>query len=149
MTKTSHRLPELLEIMHKPFFSKRTNMDKLNILFYAAAAATAMAGIIHVVLGIPSNNPNSQILFVVGGIVQIIWAIPMIRRWGPVWYSVGLGGTIVFIAIWVITRIPENFITGRGGRISDNGILTEIFQIAFVAIIISILVLEKRKMNNK
>ncbi len=121
---------------------------RLDILFYAAAASTAIAGIIHLILGIPSNNQNSQILFVVGGIAQIFWVIPMIRKWGTVWYSIGLGGTIVFILIWVITRIPENFITGRGGRISDNGILTESFQIAFVAIIIAILVLEKRKSSN-
>ena len=119
-------------------------MNKLDILFYAAAATTAIAGIIHIVLGIPSNNPNSQILFVVGGIVQIFWGVPMVRKWGTPWYFAGLGGTVVFIMIWVITRIPENFITGRGGRISDNGILTEVFQIAFVASVIAILVLEKR-----
>jgi len=124
-------------------------MNKLNILFYAAAVTTAIAGIIHVVLGIPSNNPNSQILFIVGGIAQIFWIWPMIRRWGPVWYSVGLGGTIVFILIWVITRIPDNFITGRGGRISDNGILTEVFQIAFVGIVIAILILEKKRLSQK
>jgi hypothetical protein len=46
--------------------------------------------------------------------------------------------------IWAITRIPDNFISGRGGRISDNGILTEIFQIAFVAIVITILVIERK-----
>ena len=118
--------------------------DKLNILFYAAGATTGIAGIIHLILGIPSNNQNSQILFVVGGILQIFWVIPFIRKWGTLWYSIGLGGTIIFILIWVITRIPENFITGRGGRISDNGILTEVFQIAFVALVIAILVLEKR-----
>lgn len=119
-------------------------MNPRNILFLAAAATTAIAGIIHLVLGIPSNNINSQILFVVGGSAQIFWVIPMIRKWGPIWYSVGLGGTIVFILIWVITRIPDNLITGRGGRVSDNGILTEIFQVAFVAIVIAILVLEKK-----
>ena len=118
---------------------------KLDVLFYAAAATTAIAGIIHLVLGIPSENQNSQILFVVGGAAQMYWAIPMIRKWGTVWYSVGLGGTIIFILIWVITRIPENFITGRGGRISDNGILVEVFQIAFVAIVIAILAIEQRK----
>jgi hypothetical protein len=119
--------------------------SKLDVLFYAAAATTAIAGIIHLVLGIPSENQNSQILFVVGGAAQMYWAIPMIRKWGTVWYSVGLGGTIIFILIWVITRIPENFITGRGGRISDNGILVEVFQIAFVAIVIAILAIEQRK----
>lgn len=117
-------------------------------MFYAAATTTAIAGIIHLVLGIPSNNINSQILFVVGGTAQIFWVVPMVRKWGPIWYSVGLGGTIIFIMIWVITRIPENFITGRGGRISDNGLLTEVFQIAFVALVIAILVIE-RKTNQK
>ncbi|MCA9813237.1 MAG: hypothetical protein KC483_10320 [Nitrosarchaeum sp.] len=66
---------------------------------------------------------------------------------GPVWYSVGLGGMIVFIMIWVTTRMPDNFITGRGGRISDNGILTEVFQIAFVGIVIAILVLERKRLS--
>ena len=124
-------------------------MNRINTLFYAAAATTAIAGIIHIILGIPSNNLNSQILFVVGGIAQIFWVIPMIRRWGPIWYSVGLGGTIVFIMIWVTTRMPDNFITGRGGRISDNGILTEAFQIAFVGIVIAILVLERKRTSQR
>ena len=120
-------------------------MTPKGILFYAAAATTAIAGIIHIVLGIDARSENMLILFIVGGIAQIFWVIPMVKKWGPVWYSVGLGGTIIFILIYVITRIPENFITGRGGRISDNGILTEVFQIAFVAIVIAILALEKRK----
>jgi len=50
---------------------------------------------------------------------------------------------IVFIAIWEITQVPDNFITGRDDRIRDNGILTEISQIVFVAIVIVILALEK------
>ena len=118
-------------------------------MFYASAATTALAGIIHVVLGIPSNNLNSQILFIGGGIAQIFWVVPMVRRWGVTWYGVGLGGTIVFIAIWAITRMPDNFITGRGGRISDNGILVEALQISFVAIIMGIIALEQRKTSQK
>ena len=123
---------------------------KIDVLFYAAAATTAIAGTIHLVLGIPSNNQNSQILFVVGGIAQIFWVIPTIRKWGNIWNLVGIGGTGVFVAIWIITRIPENFITGRGGRINENGMLTEVFQIAFIAIMIAILVLSKRnQLQNK
>ena len=123
--------------------------SKQDIIFYAAAAATAIAGIVHVILGINNNNPNTQILFLVGGATQIFWALPMIKRWGKVWYSVGIGGTIVFFAIWAITRIPDNPITGRGGRISENGIIVEVFQIAFVAITIAILVLEQRKITTQ
>lgn len=47
--------------------------------------------------------------------------------------------------VWVTTRIPDNFITGRDGRISDNGILTEVFQFAFVVIVIAILALLCKK----
>ena len=122
---------------------------KKDILFYAAGATTAIAGIIHLILGIDSENLNSQILFVVGGIAQIFWVLPMIRKWGKVWYLVGIGGTVVFIAIWVVTRIPDNPITGRGGRINENGILVEVFQIAFVAITIVILAVEKRRLATK
>jgi hypothetical protein len=120
-------------------------LNKLDILFYAAAVFTTSAGIIHLILGIPSNNLNSQILFVVGGAAQIFWIIPMIRKWGTIWYEIGLSGTLVFIVIWAITRLPDNFITGMSGRINENGILTEIFQLVFVGIIILILVLKKRK----
>ena len=120
-------------------------LNKLDILFYAAAVFTTSAGIIHLTLGIPSNNLNSQILFVVGGAAQIFWIIPMIRKWGTIWYEIGLSGTLVFIVIWAITRLPDNFITGMSGRINENGILTEIFQLVFVGIIILILVLKKRK----
>jgi hypothetical protein len=119
-----------------------------DIKFYAAAGASAIAGIIHVILGIGNNNTNTQILFVVGGAAQIFWVLPMIKKWGRVWYLVGIGGTIVFFAIWAITRIPDNPITGRGGSINQNGILVEAFQLAFIAITIAILVIEKRKNNS-
>jgi hypothetical protein len=122
---------------------------KKDILFYAAGAASAIAGIIHLILGIDTENLNTQILFVVGGLTQMFWVLPMIRKWGKVWYLVGIGGTVVLIAIWVITRIPDNPITGRGGRINENGILVEVFQIAFVAITIIILAVEKRRLATK
>ena len=65
-----------------------------------------------------------------------------------------MGSCMVYCRSWrnnylysdlIITRIPDNFITGRGGRISDNGILTEVFQFAFVGIVIAILVLINKK----
>jgi len=122
---------------------------KKDILFYAAGATTAIAGIIHLILGIDTENLNTQILFVVGGLAQMFWVLPMIRKWGKVWYLVGISGTVVLIAIWVITRIPDNPITGRGGRINENGILVEVFQIAFVVITIVILAVEKRRLATK
>ena len=34
--------------------------------------------------------------------------------------------------LWVITRIPENPITGRAGPISGEAITIQVFQIAFI-----------------
>lgn len=116
-------------------------------LYVAAAATTVIGGIIHLILAPNSlgNNVNTGILFLIGGAAQVFWALPMIRRWGPLWYVVGIGGTAVLVAIWVITRVPANPITGRGGAISQNGLLVETMQIAYIILTVVILVLELRK----
>ena len=122
-------------------------MRKDAVLYAAAAAATAIGGIIHLTMAPNSlgNNVNTGILFLVGGIVQMFWAIPMIRMWGLAWYGVGLGGTAVFVAIWTITRISGNPITGRGGSISQNAIMVESTQIAYIVITIAIILYELKK----
>lgn len=116
-------------------------------LYYAAAGATAIAGILHLTQGpnMLNFNVNGAILFFVGGLTQLFWVVPMIRRWGRVWYSVGIAGTLVFIAMWVITRVPGNPITGRGGMISDMGIAVEVMQFAFVALTGAIIVIESMR----
>lgn len=121
-------------------------MSKIAIAYYAAAAATAIAGIVHIIMSTNSlpNNLNSGILFLVGGIAQVFWMVPMIRRWGPIWYSVGLGGTAVYVALWVVTRIADNPITGRAGSISQNGIIVETSQLAFIGLLIVILIYDRR-----
>ena len=58
----------------------------------------------------------------------------MIRHWGKVWYYVGIAGTLVFIIMWIITRIPDNPITGRGGPIGETAIVVEVFQVAFIVL---------------
>lgn len=122
-------------------------MNRSHAIYIAAAAATAIAGIVHIIMSTNSlpNNVNNGILFLVGGIAQVFWVVPMIRKWGTAWYSVGIGGTAVFVAIWVITRIPDNPITGRGGPVSQNAIIVESAQIAFLAIASAIILYEKRK----
>jgi peptidoglycan/LPS O-acetylase OafA/YrhL len=116
-------------------------------LYYAAAATTAIAGILHLTQGpnFLNFNPNGALLFFVGGVAQLFWAIPMIRRWGRVWYSVGIGGTLVFIAIWAITRVPGNPITGRGGMINEMGIAVEVVQLAFVGLTAAVLMTESTR----
>jgi hypothetical protein len=114
------------------------------VLYYAAAATTVIAGILHLIMtpNILNFSPNGAILFSVGGAAQIFWAIPMIRRWGRVWYSVGIGGTLVLIAIWIITRMPGNPITGRGAMVNEMGIAVEAMEWAFVGLAAAIIMTE-------
>ncbi len=75
----------------------------------------------------------------------MFWVVPMVRRWGIPWYGVGIGGNAVFFAIWAITRIPGNPITGRGGSISQNAILVESAQIAYIVITVAVILYELKK----
>src|SRR5919109_4735595 len=127
------------------------NIDtRSSILYYAAAATTAIAGILHLILvpNIIGRNPSSGIFFIVSGIAQIFWVIPMLKRWGRIWYYIGIAGTIILIIMWAITRMPGNPITGRGGPISEMGIAVEIFQIAYV-VITAIIIAKERKGSTK
>ena len=123
------------------------NVDtRSSILYYAAAATTAIAGILHLISvpNIIGRNPSIGIFFIVSGIAQIFWVIPMLKRWGRIWYYIGIAGTIILIIMWGITRMPGNPITGRGGPISEMAIAIEVFQIAYV-IITSIIITKERR----
>jgi hypothetical protein len=112
------------------------NINRNSVLYYAAAATTAIAGILHLMLvpNVIGRNPNSGIFFIISGIAQIFWVIPMLKKWGRTWYYIGIAGTTVLIIILVITRIPGNPITGRGGSISEMAIAIGIFQITYIII---------------
>lgn len=122
-------------------------MVKRQILYYAAAGTTAIAGIIHLMLALdsPKFGLNSDTLFLVGGAAQVFWVVPMIKKWGAPWHLVGISGTAVFVAIWAITRMPDNPITGRAGSVNQNGIIVEVVQLAFIGLVVAILAYEKRR----
>lgn len=119
---------------------------KTKVLYYVAAAASAIAGILHLILApnMLNFNPNAAILFVVGGAAQVFWALPVVRRWGKVWYGVGIGGTAVLMIIWTITRFPGNPITGRGGGVNEMAAGVEAMQGIFIGVTVAILVIESR-----
>jgi hypothetical protein len=89
--------------------------------------------------------PPIGIFFIVSGIAQLFWVVPIIRRWGRPWYYVGIGGTIVLIILFAITRMPGNPITGRGGPISPMALAIEVLQAAFIGLTIAIIVYESKR----
>ena len=127
---------------------------KFTILLFAAAVTTLIAGLLHLTkvadtIGSGDVISNADILFLVGGIAQVFWIIPILRQWGKTWYSIGIAGTFVFVLIWVITRIPDNPITGKGGSISEEAIIIHLFQIAFIILSLIILIKSIKVGNNK
>jgi hypothetical protein len=121
-------------------------MNRLTIIAIIASVFTVIAGIYHLKM-VPSNNVNATILFLVGGLAQLFWVIPTIRNWGRIWDYIGIAGTIAFISIWAITRMPSNPITGRGGPINQTAIIVEDCQIIFV-ILLFILVFKRKSSSN-
>ena len=55
--------------------------------YYYAAAAIAIAGILHIVLSANGigRASLSGIFFLIARIAQLFWALPMARRWGRIW----------------------------------------------------------------
>jgi len=69
----------------------------------------------------------------------------MIKRWGRIWYTIGIAGTVILVGLtgYVIISILYNPITGRGG-IREMAIAIEVFQIAYVVITVIIISKERR-----
>jgi hypothetical protein len=125
-----------------------TSSSNLKYYFIAAAVATAIAGIVHLYMPLDhprmfQNIPNVT-FFLGSGIAQLFWIIPMIRRWGKVWYYIGIAGNVAFILLYLITRIPGNPVNGRGGDVDVVDLTCEIAQVAFIAITSIIIAKENR-----
>jgi len=120
---------------------------KINILYYAAAATTAIAGILHLIQAqnVLDFSLNFFIFFIVAGIAQLFWVVPMIKKCGRVWYLIGIGGTIMLIALFAITRMSGNPITGRGGPVSPMAFAIEVMQVAFIGLSIGIIIYESKR----
>jgi hypothetical protein len=99
---------------------------KILIISIAAAATTIIGGILHLQM-VPrtlSESLAQGIFFIIGGLLQIFWAVPVIKRWGRVWQIIGIVGTIVLIALWYASRahlIPEGGIREVGPQNHQPG----------------------------
>ena len=127
----------------------------LEIFVVIAALSTGIAGFVHLYVPLVSEPkvlhhvPNA-IFFLGSGIAQLLWIIPMLKRWGKAWYYVGIIGNIGFILLYIITRIPGNPITGRGGHIDNIDIICEFAQLAYILTTLVIIIkVNKLKIQNE
>ena len=94
------------------------------------------------------GNLPVAVFFLGSGIAQIFWILPMIKRWGRIWYYIGIAGNSSFHRPYVITRFPGNPVNERGGDIDAINMICELAQVAYIAITAIILVKERSiKMN--
>ena len=136
-----------------------------------AAATTVIAGIMHLMMAPMSLSGEMEegILFLVGGVLQVFWAVPVIKQWGRIWQVIGIVGTAVLMILWLSVHlhgmsvgpppgnIPRGNITGGefprgtppgGMTMGFGGIPTiEFFQIAFIGlyIVLSKMISKKQK----
>ena len=108
------------------------------ILFYAAGVSTFIAGLLHLAI-VPmffTQMPiNVTIFFIISGLAQLFWIIPVIKKWSKLWYYIGIGGTSILIIVWIIA-VPHN-------KVSELEIAIELFQIVFI-ILCSIIIAKGR-----
>jgi len=114
---------------------------KNQTLLYGAAAPTFIAGVLHLVI-VPmffNKMPaNVAIFFIISGLSQLFWVIPVIKRWSNIWYYVGIGGTAILIILWVIV-VPHN-------GISELEVAIELCQIVFI-ILCTIIIAKDRTIS--
>jgi len=94
---------------------------KIILLSIAAAVATVIAGILHIMMAPRSMSEDlgEGILFLVGGILQVFWAVPVIRQWGRIWQIIGIAGTAIFVILWFATHTHSLF-GSTGGHMPEG-----------------------------
>ena len=121
-------------------------ITRRSLLYLGAAVSTGIAGILHLMLvsGSISSHLEYAIFFLVSGVAQIFWVLPMVRKWGRIWYIIGIAGTIVLVGLtgYVIANIVQNPESAPPG-ISELAVAIEVFQISFV--ILTGIVIVKRE----
>ena len=137
-------------------------------LSFVAASTTVIAGLLHLTMvpGSISHNLGEGILFLVGGMLQVFWAIPVIKRWGKIWQTIGIVGTLIFVVLYFSDRLhlmPEGAIEGGvspatthqgefhrgnvpgGFRIGGIALPIEICQIVFIGLYTILIKLYSKK----
>ena len=87
-------------------------MHKGLYYYVATPPTTGIAGILHLILavmGIGRGVSPFGIFFIVSGIAQLFWVLPMIKRWGRTWYYVGIGGTILLMILYLNDKSTQSY----------------------------------------
>ncbi|MDE1763751.1 MAG: hypothetical protein KGH88_05860 [Thaumarchaeota archaeon] len=95
---------------------------KIMALSFVVAATTVIAGIMHIQLapmqlsrdlgeGMPPTRKS---------MLQVFWALPVVKQWGRIWQIIGIVGTIVFTVLWFATHM-HNFVGGAPGGSMPGG----------------------------
>lgn len=107
-------------------------------------SSTIIAGALHILMAPRSIEREflEGIFFLISGIMQVFWLLPILKEWHKAWYYVGIGGAGILFVLWFMERIP-GLVDGRGIRLSPNTIAIEGFQIAFI--VLCIILLRRRK----
>ena len=116
------------------------------LLYLGAAACTGIAGILHLMFVPSSITAGIQYttLFLISGLAQIFWVLPMVSRWGRIWYIIGFAGTAVLVGLTgyvVVESFKNPQLTPPG--VLELAIAIEIFQISYV-IITAIIIFARR-----
>ena len=116
------------------------------LLYLGAAVCTGIAGILHLMFVPGSITAGIQYtaLFLISGLAQLFWVLPMVRRWGRIWNIIGFAGTAVLVGLTgyvVIESVKNPQLTPPG--VLELAIAIEIFQISYV-IITAIIIFARR-----
>src|SRR5713101_2019812 len=112
---------------------------KANIgVYYAAATTTIITGLLQLVLSstitvLEKGNPSLQIFFIGIGVLQLFWAVGIIRKWGSPFFSLATGLNVALIFLWVLLRLPQTLV-GAALPIDSQSIAIEALQIIFFAL---------------
>lgn len=162
---SANRILRIQKKKSQQMIERKGIRNKKIYLYYLAGAMIAIAGILHLVVaynvlgglaGIIGSLGGSDLLtatfsisklgffFLVAGIAQLFWSIPMTKRCGRKWYYIGIFGTVALIALYAATKGPNPITTG-GINIPIYDIPTETFQIAYVAIAAVIVIVDRKQ----
>src|ERR1044072_9739238 len=101
------------------------------LLYLGAAVCTGIAGILHLML-VPSSiiaDIQYTVFFLISGLAQLFWVLPMVKRWGRTWNIIGFAGTAVLVGLtgYVVIESVRNPQSTPPG-IAELAIAIEIFQ---------------------